>query len=256
MFRKNKHICSMNIDQKEMEKYVNIGQENSQKCNEVLKSKDSFTESSTNLVTYEIDGQSVTIPITISYKKKTKPQLWLAELIVPANNKLVQEMLVSNERAAWDSSSFSSFERVNINNNANPNLFVIKYATPPKAGGAISSRDFVELHFVEEASADTITSCATSIQTDAYKPTKGCVRGCTIMSAFTLEKMDAKDLEEKYNVPQVKTSLGKLCEWTKLAYIAQKDIKGWIPSSVVNKSFEKSILAAYTNLLDTIVTKI
>eukprot|EP01083_Nonionella_stella_P184202 667907_1 len=172
----------MNIDQKEMEKYVNIGQENSQKCNEVLKSKDSFTESSTNLVTYEIDGQSVTIPITISYKKKTKPQLWLAELIVPANNKLVQEMLVSNERAAWDSSSFSSFERVNINNNANPNLFVIKYATPPKAGGAISSRDFVELHFTEEASAGTITSCQhpskrmhTSQQKDAFADVPSCL---------------------------------------------------------------------------------
>eukprot|EP01084_Bolivina_argentea_P182576 315153_1 len=79
----DKNDKNVDVDQQQVEKWLKTGQEGKKKLDDLLKTIDTFTPNSNTTVTYEINGESVELPLNISYKKKTKPLVWCAETIVP-----------------------------------------------------------------------------------------------------------------------------------------------------------------------------
>merc|ERR1712003_494926 len=101
----------------------------------------------------------------------------------------------------------------------------------------ISARDFVGLcRIYEDLDGKSVQIASTSIERKDMPKKKGFVRGNIILSGVLFEQMEQSEV--------VKCKLPKLmmlddekeseCKWTRIRYIVQTDLKGWIPSSVIN----------------------
>merc|ERR1712157_568248 len=108
----------------------------------------------------------------------------------------------------------------------------------------ISARDFVDLLRIYKHKSDSIQIASTSIERNDMPKNKGFVRGTVVLSGVLFEKMGAVDIQ-KHKLPKLMCKSAddeneSVCDWTRIRYIVQTDIKGWIPSSVINTAMSST----------------
>merc|ERR1712176_1471962 len=143
------------------------------------------------------------------------------------------EAWTGDDRLNWDSVT-SFMNKIVIA----PNTFILNFGT--KRILTISPRDFVDLLRLyklknDETGYEALEIAQKSISYKKLPKQKGYVRANNVLNGVLFEKMSKNELKQK-GLPSFIVN-GKECEWTKIRIINQSDIKGWIPSSVINSAF-------------------
>eukprot|EP01084_Bolivina_argentea_P018742 34871_1 len=236
-----------------IEKYLQIGNTAKQELDELYSKNNTFTLSTNNETTFKLQGKEFKLPTIVKYSSNTKhrsdPMIWYTETICPGDPRMLYETWAyPRYRLQWD--SFVSSSNQIIIDNKYPNLFILNTATKPAAGGIISARDFVDLLNIFEVKDNnqikTVQIASKSIKHDEIPEKKGFVRGIVVLSGVLFDRLDDNDME-KYKLPKLiakdnddeKESTSEI-EWTKLRYIVQSNIKGWIPQSVINTAMSST----------------
>ena len=232
---------------KDIEKYLNIGKQCKSELDALYSSINSFQLSLTDQQALNIQDQKFSICTSVSYSNQTKhksdPLIWYTETLCPGNYRVIYESWVEPQhRLKWD--SFISKSNKIMIDASNPNLFVLNTATKPAAGGIISARDFVNLLRIYELKGEeekdgeyqAMQIASRGIEMKGMPEKKGFVRGVVNLSGVIFEKVGQRDIKDKYKLPTLRMIHNKQCEWTRIRYIVQSDIKGWLPTSIVDKA--------------------
>jgi len=167
-----------------------------------------------------------------STKKPGEPATFKVETIFDAPPQWVLRAVgVCDRRAEWDTeikiSDLTSF---------NNTLCIRRTVTEALAGGAISSRDFIDLVGLEKEGEEFrfVSRCC---ETSGFPEEKGRVRGRNYGSAVFLEPCKER-YDEKNN-----SWLGNMPS-CKYVGIVQVDIKGWIPQTVIDFAMTSNVDAS------------
>ena len=184
--------------------------------------------------------------------------IWLTETVCPGKPRMVYEAWSDPyHRLKWD--IFLSDTKKIVLDASFPNLCIMKSASKPAAGGIISARDFVDLLRIYEVADDMNADCksiqivGTSIERDDMPQNKGFVRGTVVLCGLLFEKIEESELD-KYKLPRLMVLNGE-CAWTRIRYINQADIKGWIPASVINSAMTSTQVGLMKDLRDYVIKK-
>ncbi|XP_041495957.1 stAR-related lipid transfer protein 5 [Microtus oregoni] len=129
-------------------------------------------------------------------------------------------------REKWDD-NVTSFEVVQ---SITDMLCVSRTSTPSAAMKLISSRDFVDLVLVKKYEDGTISSNATHVEHPSCPPKPGFVRGFNHPCGCFCEPLPGEPNK------------------TKLVTFFQTDLSGYLPQSVVDSFFPRSMAEFYPNL--------
>ncbi|XP_008851609.1 stAR-related lipid transfer protein 5 [Nannospalax galili] len=129
-------------------------------------------------------------------------------------------------REKWDE-NVTSFEVVQ---SLTDTLFVSRTSTPSAAMKLISPRDFVDLVLVKKYEDGTISSNATHMEHPSCPPKPGFVRGFNHPCGCFCEPLPGEPNK------------------TNLVTFFQTDLSGYLPQSVVDSFFPRSMAGFYANL--------
>ena len=232
---------------------------------------DTFNVSSETFLKLKIQGKSFEIPQKVSNSPDTKdkknPMIWCSETVLPGSPRFVYESLMDpRHRTQWDQ-QLSAFRRIVVDD-AFPDIYIMHNSTKPAVGGLISPRDFVDLVTVHEfenkvTGYQSLHFTMHSIEREDIPKQKGHIRANLVMCGTLFERLSDEEIEEM-KLPKLMVSVDgngdekkkkQQCEWTKMRYIIQTDIKGWIPQSVINLAMSQSNNEIMNNLRNYIIQK-
>ena len=220
----------------------------------LLTTTDKFNVASDTYPEFKIQNKSFRIRQLVSYssdtKKKKDPMIWYTETVSPGSPWMVYESWTdSTFRMQWDS-HLSSSRKIQIDD-AFPNIYILHSSAKAAGGGLISPRDFVDLLSIHEFENNatgykSVQIASKSIERDDVPKQKGFVRGTVVISGVLFERLSDNEMKDM-KLPKLTVSAKgdengdedekektKECEWTRIRYILQTDIKRWIPASVIN----------------------
>ncbi|XP_014683259.1 stAR-related lipid transfer protein 5 isoform X2 [Equus asinus] len=134
--------------------------------------------------------------------------------------------LAGSLREQWDE-NVSHFEVIQSITNT---LCVTRTATPSAAMKLISPRDFVDVALVKKYEDGTISSNATNVEHPSCPPKPGYVRGFNHPCGCFCEPVPGEP------------------DKTNLVTFFQTDLSGYLPRSVVDSFFPRSMAGFYANL--------
>ncbi|XP_046510952.1 stAR-related lipid transfer protein 5 [Equus quagga] len=134
--------------------------------------------------------------------------------------------LAGSLREQWDE-NVSHFEVIQ---SITDTLCVTRTATPSAAMKLISPRDFVDVVLVKKYEDGTISSNATNVEHPSCPPKPGYVRGFNHPCGCFCEPMPGEP------------------DKTNLVTFFQTDLSGYLPRSVVDSFFPRSMAGFYANL--------
>ena len=235
----------------------------------LLNTTDQFKVSSDTYFEFEIQGKSFEIRQMVSYsndiKNKNDPRIWYVDTVCPGSARMINESFSDPScRKQWDS-DFASLQRFKIDE-ASPNIYIQQTFSKAAAGGLVSGREFLDLastHEVEnkETGCVSILSSSTSIQREDIPKQKGYVRANIMIGGFLFETLSNDEIEEMelpklmVNVDEESKEKTKECGWTRIRYILQLDIGGWLPTSVINAALSNSNNALMRDLRNFVIEK-
>lgn len=237
--------------------------------NRLLTATDQFKLSSDIYFEYEIQDKSFKIRQMVSYsidtKNKNDPRIWYVDTVCPGSARMINESFTDPScRKQWDS-DFASLQRFKIDE-ASPNIYIQQTFSKAAAGGLVSGREFVDLastHEVEnkETGCVSILSSSTSIQRDDMPKQKGFVRANIMIGGFLFETLSNDEIEEM-ELPKLLVTVNeeseektKECRWTRIRYLLQLDVGGWLPTSVINAALSNSNNALMRDLRNFVIEK-
>ena len=254
-----------------LKQYYLDGCESKHRLNRLLATTDTFKTSSETYSKYQIQGESFKIRQSVSVSKDTKnnknPLIRYVETVCPGSPSMICESWIDSKlRMEWDS-QFSSVRKVEIDD-AFPNIFVEHVCSKTAAGCLVSPRDFVELismnyYDLKPTGYQSVKIVSKSIVREDIPKQKGFVRGNTLIGGFVCETLSDQEIEEmelpKLKVPvsgtddcddeSSETTSGKRdCEWTRIRYILQMELNGWLPSSLTNERINSTVSTSMREL--------
>ena len=240
----------------ELEKYIKIGEQCKADLDELYTKISTFKLSSNNAMEFDCQGNKFKINTLVSYsnnlqKNKSDPTIWYTQTVFPGSPQCVyQTWTFSENRLKWDS-FISSSKRILIDDK-NENVFIINSETKAAAGGMISPRDFVDLLNIyklddEDKNYEALQIASKSIKYEPIAEKKGFVRGECVLSGVLFEKLRDDEIEE-LGLPELKDGDGNVVVWTRVRYLLQSNIKGWIPSSVINTAMSSTNIGMMKDL--------
>lgn len=252
-----KGVDSNTYQQETLQKYLEIVSRCRNELDALYKTTNDFKLSQKTDAILRIHDKEFKISTSVSYssitKNKSDPRIWYLETLCPGNPTAICETIRDcKNRLKWDL-NVSCSKKIPIDHDANDTNLQIAYtATKPAAGGIISPRDFVDLSDIypindAKTGYEATQLVGVSVECDEVPEKKGFVRGNTLISGFLMEKLSTKELKERYNICESQ------CEWSRMKYIVQSDIKGWIPKSVLNAAFASSICEYVNNLRNYVI---
>jgi len=238
----------------------------------LLTTTDQFKVSLDKDFEFKLQDKSFKIHQTVSRssnsKKKNAPKIWYVETVCPGSPHLVHESFSANFRKKWDA-NFSSAPRIEIDN-AFPNIYI--QHTSAKGGGLISPRDFLDL--VSERKIENKETGYQSIQTTSKSIShlevpkqKGFVRANVVIGGLRFETLSNKEIEEmelpklmvavneESNVDEDSKENTKECQWTRIQYLLQWDLGGWLPKKLINSVMADSNSALINELRNFVIEK-
>ena len=237
----------------ELEKYIEIGKQCKADLDEYYSTISTFKVSTNSDTEYKFQNETFKINTLVSYSSQTKqksdPMIWYTETICPGDPRFVYETWAfSKYRLKWDS-FISSSQKIMLDAK-NENVFIINTDTKPAAGGLISAREFVDLLNIFQTNDDdgkvkSVQVASKSITRNDFPERKGFVRGDVVLSGVLFERLTQDEIKNKYKLPKLMINDEKnneKCEveWSRIKYIVQSNIKGWIPSSVINTAMSST----------------
>ena len=272
---KSKDADSANDEQEgkmslELEQYHLESAEVLNEFDHLLTTTDQFQVSSDTYFDFKIQDKSFRIRQLLSSstdtEQKKDPRIWFVDTICPGCPQMVHESLMEPEfRMQWDS-QFSSFRKITIDD-AFPNIHILHSSAKAAAGGLVAPRDLVDLASVHkftknETGYKSIQTVLKSVQREDIPKQKGFVRANVVISGLLFERLSDDEMEkmelpklmvsdnEHHDANNVNTVNDKECEWTRIRYITETDIKGWIPSKVINAAMSHTISGVIRDLRD------
>ena len=238
----------------------------------LLTTTDQFKVSLEKDFEFKLQDKSFKIHQTVSRsshsKKKNAPKIWYVETVCPGSPHLVHESFSANFRKKWDA-NFSSAPRIEIDN-AFPNIYI--QHTSAKGGGLISPRDFLDL--VSERKIENKETGYQSIQTTSKSIShlevpkqKGFVRANVVIGGLRFETLSNKEIEEmelpklmvavneESNVDEDSKENKMECQWTRIQYLLQWDLGGWLPKKLINSVMADSNSALINELRNFVIEK-
>ena len=240
----------------QLKQYQMEGIEIKKELDRLLTTSDQFIVASDTYPEFKIQNKSFRIRQLVSYssdtKKTTDPMIWYTETVSPGSPWMVYETWTdSTFRMQWDS-QLSTARKIQIDD-AFPNIYILHSSVKAAGGGLISPRDFVNLLSIHEFENNAtgykaVQIASKSIERDDVPEQNGFVRGTVYISGALFERLSEDEMKEMKlpkltvaakedeNADEDEKENTKECEWTRIRYIVQTDIKGWIPVSVINAS--------------------
>ncbi|XP_008833904.1 stAR-related lipid transfer protein 6 [Nannospalax galili] len=169
--------------------------------------------------------------VTVSNKpSKVFPgNLYRIEGIIPESTAKLSDFLYQPEnRVTWD----KSLKGYNVLHKIDSDTFICRIITQSFAMGSISSRDFIDLVYMKhyEGNVDIISS--NSVDFPGYSPTSNYIRGYNHSCGY------------------VCTPLKENPAHSKLVMFVQTEMKGKLPSSIVEKSMPSNLVSFFLNAKD------
>ena len=235
----------------ELKHYHMMGIEIRKEVDRLLTTTDQFKVSSETYFEFEIQLKSFRIRQVVSYSSDTKnkndPLIWYVDTVCPGSPQMVYECFMPKYREEWDL-SISSFRKIH-SDEAFPNISIFHKCLKGGGGGLISPRDFVDLLVTheftnKETGYRSVQTAQKSVESLFRPEQKGFVRGNVMMGSLLCERLSDEKMEEM-GLPRLLVAVNgdshskvenkektKICEWTRVRYVIQMDLKGWIPASV------------------------
>ena len=261
-----------------LKRYYLEGAEAKHRLNRLLATTKKFKTSLETYSKYQIQGESFKIRQSVSVSKdrknKMNPLIRYVETVCPGSPSMICESWMDSKlRMEWDS-QLSSVRKIEIDD-AFPNIFLQHTRTKPAAGGLVSPRDFVRLismnEFEDKAKGyQSVKIVSKSIVKQDIPKQKGFVRANTLIAGFLFERLSDEEIEQM-ELPKLKvpgpgdddadeentetTEEKRDCEWTRIRYILQMDLKGWLPSSLTNEGLTSAVSTSIRDLLDFVMYK-
>ena len=216
---------------------------------------------------FKIQGNEFKIQQTVSHSKKDKeskdPMIWCTETLCPGSPRFVCDSLMSTKhRMAWDA-TLAAHRQIFIDE-AFPDIFILHSSAKAAVGGLISSRDFVDLITVQEFKNEatgyqSLQITSKSIEREDIPEQKGSIRGVIVICGVLIERLSEEEIE-KMELPNLMVpangdeNADKVeCEWTRMKYIIQADLKGWLPQTAINAGMSQSNNDLMNNLRNYII---
>ena len=251
----------------QLKQYQMQSVETRKELDRLLAKRDQFKVSLDNYLKFKIQNKPFKIHKTVSYshdtKEKKDPAFWYCETVCPGLPKMICESFNNPEyRMEWES-NFSSLRKIQIDDTL-PNLHILHSCAKAVAGGLISPRDCVELFSTHEfenkaTGYRSIQIAAKSIVREDIPKQKGFVRADVLIAGWIFERLSNEERKE-LGLPNLMVDEGddvntKECEWTRIRYIFQSDLKGWLPASVINMGISQTISRMMCDLRNFIIQK-
>jgi len=152
---------------------------------------------------------------------------------VPYDPDLIQERMHDNiARRKWDT-NIHELDIVEIQA-SNPRVFILRSAT--KAVGPISARDFIDVTAVmKDSNGKLVSGGGSLIDLQRFPVQSGFVRGWNSSGGGW------------YYEPRINPN-GKLIG-CRIHYVIHTDLKGWLPTMIVNNAIAGSYVTFYTDFL-------
>ena len=259
----------------QLEQYHLLGIETKKELDRIYDSIDQFKMDLDTHFEFKIQNKPFKIRQVVSYSSNTKqkkdPVIWHIETVSPGSPRMVYESLSTPKyREEWDT-YFASSRKIQIEDGF-PNIYIFQSCSRIGAGGLISPRDFVEMvsihEFTNEATGyQSVQSASKSVEREDIPKQKGFVRGNVVIGGMLFERLSDKEMDEmelpKLMVPvnedmtfDIKEKENtKECEWTRIRYILQTDIKGWIPATIVNAAMSRAMNGVISDLREFVIRK-
>eukprot|EP01083_Nonionella_stella_P234182 824462_1 len=150
----------------------------------------------------------------------------------------------SQYRLKWDTSISSHTKKELWENKERTSfLHIVNHQTKPAVGGLVSPRQFTTLVRRWNISGG-MELAAQSIKYKDFPTKKGFVDAFNNLYGQKIIKIDEKELKNKYGVPEIKVN-NEVLTWCKCEYMIQTDIKGWLPTKVVESAVAGGCINTY-----------
>ena len=240
----------------------------------LLTTTDQFKVSLDKDFEFKLQNKSFKIHQTVSCssdtKKKNDPKIWYVETVCPGTPRIIHESFSPELRKQWDA-NFSSARKIGIDD-AFPSIFIQLTSAKGIAGGLISPRDFLDLASVreidnKETGYQSIQTTSKSIKTEDVPEQKGFVRANVVIGGLRFETLSSEEIEEM-DLPKLMVAVNedgdveeqnkenpKECQWTRIQYLLQLDLGGWLPKKLINSVMSDSNSAMISDLRNFVIEK-
>lgn len=210
-----------------------------------------FTGSVSSECELKMQGQSFKLRTTVSSVHKKPQPIWFTETLIPGPPRLIFDAWL--DRLEWDV-FLSKERRLDIDYRFGCDLFLLHSQCKPAAKGLISARDFCDVIQISKCE-NGLQISSRSVKCAKLPPQKGFVRGEVLLSGVRFERLSAEEIKER-NLPALRSGItASACVWTRVRYILQSDIKGWLPASVVNAAMSSTLSGMMRDLRNHIIQK-
>eukprot|EP01084_Bolivina_argentea_P090873 163657_1 len=203
-----------------------------------------FQLSKSNIFQFTInDNQTFSIETRVTYSKpfKNEPTVWYLETLMPGSpSTFLQYWCGSEYRLKWDT-QISSHKRIILHEDKDSSLSVLNTQTRPAVGGLISPRQFTDCIHAMAIDNGGLELASQSVEDEEFPPKKGFVNAWNYLYGQRITKVPEKEVNAKYGIPTLKVNEERL-EWCKCQYMMQTDIKGWLPTNIVELGISGGIL--------------
>lgn len=179
------------------------------------------------------------------------------EILLPYNfATIVARTLSLDERCTWD----RAVARLAVHVVRDPHYRIFYSVTKPAAGGLISGRDFADAVFVGPVEAlppavaiaaarplapGAFVNAGAGLRShDAFPASSALVRGYNHPSGWLLEPAAPPPPGDGGRAPPDNHN-----GWTRVTYIVQPELNGWLPTSIVNASLSSMFGHFFTDML-------
>jgi len=222
------------------------------------------------------DGVHFDIETRVFYSKafKKEPTMWYLETVMPGlPMTFYAHWLESEQRLKWDP-QISAHRKVRLYKDEQTILEVINNLTNPAVGGLISPRQFTVISQLWKLGNHGFEDAMQSVNHPAFPPKKGHVDAYNALSAERVTVIDEKELKEKYAIPELKVKRnvavnqdddakndgyeqeGEVLKWCKIQTVLQTDIKGWLPTAVVETGISGGWSASFDQCREYMLKKV
>eukprot|EP01084_Bolivina_argentea_P128293 226797_1 len=244
------------IDEQTLSMYFNISSERRTRFQLILSKMDELQfklSKSTNLQFIINNNDKFTIKTSITQSKafKNEPTVWYLETIMPGTPEMFLKYWGESEcRLKWDT-KISSHKTIHVHKNEQSMLYIVNTQTLPAVGGLISPRNFTELlrcWKINEENVIGLEKASKSIKYKDYPSKKGFVDAHNTLTGQRITLINDKQLKEMYDIPPIKMKSdneNEILKWCRVQAVLQTDLKGWLPTSVVELGISDGLIASY-----------
>ncbi|XP_031221850.1 stAR-related lipid transfer protein 6 [Mastomys coucha] len=173
--------------------------------------------------------------ITVSSKtsKLFLGNLYRIEGIIPEPACHLSDFLFkSDNRVSWD----KSLKKFNVIHRIDSDTLICHTITQSFAMGSISPRDFIDLVHIKHYEGNMDIICIKSVEFPGFAPTSHYIRGFNHPSGYICSPLKENPA------------------YSKLVMFVQTEMKGKLPTSVIEKSMPPNLVSFFLNVKDAIKT--